>query len=78
MTEPTFRQVVWAPAAIKDAVEHATAAFKEAAGGYARVSSFELSSLIDATRALIEHNERDEVDEELADELRVPRRPMLT
>ncbi len=58
MSEPTFHTVSWAPSAIKDAVEHATEAFKAADGAFARVSTFELSALIDATRALIEHNEQ--------------------
>ena len=62
MTEKTFHTVSWAPSAIKDAVEHAAEAFKAADGAYARVSTFELSALIDATRALIEHNEREETN----------------
>lgn len=53
----TFHPVVWAPSAIKDAVEHAAEAFKAADGAIARVSTFELSALIDATRTLIKHNE---------------------
>lgn len=57
MSDPTFHTVSWAPSAIKDAVEHASEAFKAADGPFARVSTFELSALIDATRALIERND---------------------
>jgi chromosome segregation ATPase len=70
VTEPTVHPVVWAPSAIKDAVEHASAAFKAADGAFARVSTFELSALIDATRALIEHNEQEDVDAQELERLR--------
>lgn len=76
MNEPTFHTVSWAPSAIKDAVEHASAAFKAADGAFARVSTFELSALIDATRALIEHNDQADAQEHSFEEFKAALLPI--
>lgn len=72
MTEPKPHTVSWTPSVIKEAVEHAVEAMKLSDGAYTRLSTFDLSALVDATQALIEHNERADAKEHSFEELADP------